>query len=173
MTKWKTMAAAMCMAWASLAAADPAPFGLELGQSTLDEAKAKYRLQHVGTSRYTDGPIFELDPGQVDFQGLQQVKLIYWPDGKLGGVILTLGKYRFDEVVGMLTEKYRLVSRERPFVGDASAELRDGKTRILVEAPHLSFEMTVLYVTDALFTQFEARQRREEARKKAHEAGQL
>lgn len=169
----QSMAAAILFGWATWSGAAPAPFGLEIGKSTIQEARERYRLERSGTNKYTLGPMYRMDPAQVEFDGLQRILLIYWPDGRLASMILEMEKHRFDEVVDMLAEKYRLVSRNRPLVGNASAELRDGDTMILVDAPHLSFTMTVIYSAEAMFKKFNEVQREEKARKKKKESGQL
>ncbi len=169
----KHIAVIVLSGWLSWVGADPAPFGLEIGKSTWKEAEQRYRIERKGINKYTLGPVFKMPPDQVHFEGLRDITLIYWPDGRLAGVLLTMGKFRFDEVVDMLAEKYQLVSRQRPFVGNASAEFRDGDTKIVVDAPHLSFDMTVVYLSKALDRRFKETERQEQILKKTKESEQL
>ena len=67
-------------------------------------------------------------------------------DGKLGGVVMLINKSRFDDLADSLQKKYTVLSSKRPRVGDAHVYMLDGNTAIDLDAPHLSFEMTLLYI---------------------------
>jgi hypothetical protein len=73
----------------------------------------------------------------------------------------------------MLRKKYKVVSQQIPFVGDAHARLTQGTSVILLDAPHLSFEMTLNYLSTGLLTAFEARSAHEKARHEEEQADRL
>lgn len=153
--------------------ADPAPFGLELGKATVTEAKAHFDLDEKGTNRYSGGPMFSVPVSEVDFDGLQDLTLIFNSQNTLVGVLATLPKQQFSSMHGMLSGKYRVVSTNIPFVGNSSAKYVDGGTEITLDAPHMSFEMSMNYLRKELQQTFE-KQSAEEARQKAsRRAGQL
>lgn len=158
---------------AAVAIADPAPFGLELGKTTVAEAKAKFDLNGKGTNRYSDGPMFDVPVSEVNFEGLQDLTLIFDTRDTLVGVLATLPKHQFGTMHGMLSDKYRVVSSNIPFVGDSSAKYVDGGTEITLDAPHMSFDMSMNYLRKELRDAFK-RKSAEEAKAKAQQrAGQL
>lgn len=59
-----------------------------------------------------------------------------------------LEKRRFDEVASLLAEKYKLTKKVRPQVGDRYAKFTAPDTVIEIDAPHLSFDMEVRYMTN-------------------------
>jgi len=69
-------------------------------------------------------------------------------------LIMTLDNGRLREVTAALRQKYRTVRENIPFVGDATALYRQGDNIVRIEAPHLSFSMEVLYLTNRLHEAF-------------------
>ena len=62
----------------------------------------------------------------------------------------------------LLREKYKLVGSRIPFVGDTWAKFVDGNTEILLDAPHLSFSMTLEYEHNSLLNKSKDRDQQEE-----------
>ncbi|MGK0690111.1 MAG: hypothetical protein ABWU22_05495 [Aquificaceae bacterium] len=133
------------LTFALYAWADPAPLGLEIGKATVQDAKARYKLRHAGINKYTSGDMYDVDPKQVDMKYLQSCRLIFDKDGRLMAVVMTFYGNDFDYYYELLSEKYKPVESYKPFVGDKEAKFVDGDTEIILEAPHLSFTMTLLY----------------------------
>lgn len=85
--------------------------------------------------------------------------------------MMQMGKHRLREVTAALRKKYKVQQENIPFVGDASAIYEQGDSLVILNAPHLSFSMTVLYGTRAFLQQTlekysqeqEAHQRRQES----------
>lgn len=149
--------------------ADPAPLGLEIGKATVQDAKARYKLRHAGINKYTSGDMYDVDPKQVDMKYLQSCRLIFDKDGKLMAVVMTFPKSgsgrditEFNYYYKLLREKYKLVGSRIPFVGDTWAKFVDGNTEILLDAPHLSFTMTLEYVHKSLLKKAKERDQQEE-----------
>lgn len=150
---------------------DPAPFGLELGKATVAQAKAKYRLKSDGTNKYSQGPMFKVEPSSVQLDGLQQMTLIFNKQQVLVGVMTTLPKAQFKPFHEMLSKKYRVTSEEVPFVGDASVKYKSGGTQIELDAPHLSFQMSMNYFRNELLDAFKQQEELEQkAKQKATES---
>ncbi|AVP96509.1 hypothetical protein C7S18_04540 [Ahniella affigens] len=158
---------------AGAAFADPAPFGLELGKATLTDAKAKYRLKELGINKYSNGPMHQVQPGQISFEGLRNVTLIFDSNQILSGVLTTFPKGRFNDLNDGLAQKYRLVSKSTPFVGDSEAKYVNGQTEISISAPHMSFELNMIYLRQELLSAFDAQSSAEQQAKKNREDAQL
>lgn len=140
-----------------------APFGLELGYATLAGVKSaigsKTDLREDGTNEYSDGPMLSSDGAGLGIDGLSKVVFIFDRSGVLVGVLMTLPHNGMDHdaqrTVAMLSHKYR-VSDDRidSFMDDGSARLTKGSSVVLVNAPHMSFSMTVNYLTKPFYSTF-------------------
>lgn len=64
-------------------------------------------------------------------------------------------------------------SQDIPFVGDKSASFKNGKTSIFLDAPHLSFEMTMNYVNNGFWKKYQNIQKEEAEQKKRAEQSLL
>lgn len=153
--------------------ADPAPFGLEIGKTTIKELKEKYKVTDAGENKFSGGKMYSIKPSQIDFEGLQGVTTIFSNDGKLLAVLTTLPKNKFDYLYDSLGKKYKLTAKEIPFVGNKSATYLDGNTEISLDAPHLSFEMSMNYISLDLLKAAKAQSSQEENNKKKRENSQL
>lgn len=140
---------------------------VELGVSTLEqvrkEAATAGRVQNAGLSPWSKGPILQIDNPGLGIEGVKSVQYIFDATGKLAAVIMTMSatkgrddlqKRRFDEVAGMLAEKYKLDKKVRPFVGDRYARFTAPDTVIEVDAPHMAFDMEVRYMTSGFLKAF-------------------
>lgn len=157
----------------SVAFADPAIFGMELGKMTESELKAKYNVTHTGTNKYSNGNMYSVPTGSISFEGLQEVSTIFDKNSKLVGVLTKLPKGKFDYLNQTLGGKYKRVSQNIPFVGNKTATYRDGATEITLDAPHMSFTMSMNYLNDSLMSSFNDQSQREQKQKKASEQSQL
>lgn len=156
-----------------LSFADPAPFGLELGKATISDAKKLYSLDETGTNKFTGGAMFNVSTNQINFDGLQELTLIFDQQEKLSGVLTTLPKEKFDSLYSSLNKKYQLVKKERPFVGNQYAEYSNGGSKVFLDAPHLSFQMSMNYLRKDLISKYEAATQAEASAKKKSEESQL
>ena len=140
---------------------------VELGVSTLEqvrkEAASVGRIQNAGTSTWSKGPILLIDNPDLGIEGVKSVQYIFDPAGKLSAVVMTmpsskgmgdLEKRRFDEVAKLLAEKYKIAKKVRPFVGDRYAKFTAPDTTIEIDAPHMSFDMEVRYMTNSFLKAF-------------------
>ena len=170
MTKWLT---AVLIFLPLVALADPAPFGLEIGNATIQDVKQKYNAKRIGINKYSNGEMYALDVSRIELDGLQSAEVIFSQDGKLLAVLMTLTKRKFDYLFDGLSQKYRLISKRIPFVGNKSAKFSDGNTEITLDAPHLGFRMKMNYINMELLKQYASQSDEERQRKEAREMDQL
>jgi hypothetical protein len=161
------------LAVVSASLADPSPFGLELGKTTVSEAQAQYEMTASGINKYSGGPMFDVPTGQIEFDDLLDLTVIFDANDRLVGVMTTLPKGRFGTLHQTLAGKYRLVSENIPFVGNSSAKYIDGETEITLSAPHLSFELTMNYLRKELVDAFAEQSAAEAREKRRAEESQL
>lgn len=104
---------------------------------------------------------------------MQEVTTIFDESGVLVAVLTTLPKSKFDYLHKTLGSKYKRVSQNIPYVGNKSATYRDGETEITLEAPHMSFAMTMNYIRDDFMLTFNQQSEAEKRQKQQNEASQL
>ena len=172
MKKW-VMGCAAALSISLSAMAAPAPFGLEIGKASVADLKAQHSARSVGTNAYTGGEVYQLDVSRIEFDGLKSVQVIFNQSGKVEGVVAMLDKQRFDDIARSLSGKYKTVSKKLPFVGDKRVVWVDSSTEIMLDAPHMSFEMTMQYVTKDLLRKFNNSVNESSKAKTKHEASQL
>lgn len=158
---------------ATLLHADPAPFGLEIGTSTISMMKEKYSSTLVGTNTLTQGDVYDLDPSELGIEGMRTARVTYDKNGKLMAVATTFSKEKFQYLFGQMKSKYKLMSSNIPFVGDTSAKFKNGNTEIQLIAPHMSFEMEMNYVNINLLKAAKQKSSNDAQKKSKQEASQL
>lgn len=150
--------------------------GLEIGVTTVDQARQLLRSAGVkqrGISQLTNGPMLESNGDGLDIAGLKSVLALFDDQQRLAAVMLTVNKDRFGEIARLMAEKYSVVSQRRPFVGNAFVRMKSGDVRIEIDAPHMSFEMTVLYGLNSFWNAMEKAKADEQAAKERTERGKL
>jgi hypothetical protein len=147
--------------------------GFEIGTSTVEQVKSQLvkqtKIEDEGTNKYTGGTQFKTDGSGYDIESLNEVTYIFDQDQKLAGVIMDMGKHRFDEILGLLAAKYKVSAKQRPFVGNMFARLNAKGVTIELDAPHLGFNMQASYIRDDLYRQFHTQANQETQQKKAVE----
>ena len=152
----------------SVAHANTSVIGLEIGKSTIEDVKSKYKIEYSDTTDW--GTSYLVDPSAINIEGLNKVLvLLKKDDGKLGGVFMFIDKNRFNDLADSLQKKYKVTSSKRPRVGDAYVYMLDGKTAIELEAPHMSFMMTLIYIEKDLKDEAVSKTEQEEQQKKQAE----
>lgn len=157
----------------AVAVAEPAPFGLEMGKATVDDLKAKYSAELTGVNKYSLGPMYQLRPGQLGVSGLQKATAIFDSGNKLVAVLTEMPKSKFDQMHQALSSKYRVVSKQIPFVGNKKVVMEDGETEITLDAPHMSFEMEMNYINKSFYESFRRISEEEKRQKRQQEMGNL
>ena len=150
------------------------PFGLELGIATYAQVKqdigGKTSLSDGGMNKYSGGKMLQGNGEGLGIEGLSELTFIFDQSDKLAAVLMTLPKDSFQKTLSALSAKYKLVAKEVPFVGDASAKFQQGDSVIEVSSPHMSFEMTVSYMTRELKKAFTQQAGSERATKEKRQA---
>lgn len=153
--------------------ANPAPFGLELGKATIQDVKQKYDATLKGINKYSLGKMFSLPPGQLGIDGLKSSTVIFNREGKLIAVLNTLPNYKFDSLYSSLRSKYQVQSSDIPFVGNKKVVMKDGDTQIILDSPHMSFDMELNYINDAFLKAVRQQQQQERQQKQSRELNNL
>ena len=161
----------------SVAHANTSVIGLEIGKSTIEDVKSKYKIEYSDTNTFDWGSSHIIDSSAINIEGLNKVYVfLKKDDGKVGSVVMLFDKSRsrFDELADSLQKKYKVTSykvtsSKRPRVGDAHVHLQDGNTLIELEAPHMSFMMTLAYVDKNVREAAERKSKQEAQQKKQAE----
>lgn len=153
--------------------ADPMIFGMELGKTTESQLKTMYDAQRTGMNKYSNGSMYSVPTSSIDFDGLQEVTAIFDTKEVLVAVLTDFPKSKFDYLNSAIGSKYQQVSQNIPFVGNKSATYRDGETEIKLNAPHLSFTMTMNYLRDDFMRAFRSQSEAERRQKESNESSQL
>lgn len=147
-------------------AKNPSPLGIEIGNTTLDQVKNKYTCINTGINKFSLGPMCNLDVTQLNIEGLKKATVIADRKGTVVALILTFPKYKFNELFNTLSSKYTLLYKEIPFVGNKYAKFRYGNTIIQLDAPHLSFDLTLTYTLNSFLKEYYKAREKEEKQKK-------
>jgi len=160
----------------ALVAAATSPLGFTLGQTTPAEVRRSLppdMITELTHSPDTANALIEINPAAFDFDGLEQVLLIFDHD-QLVTVVLTIAKRRFRDVLADLRAKYSVAREDiNNFMQNGKASFRSGDDWIHLEAPHLSFSLTLLYATDEMWRETVRDIEEDEAKKRQQERGKL
>ncbi|TDF82392.1 hypothetical protein [Pseudomonas sp. H9] len=167
-----TLALALTLT-ATAVQAEPSVFGLTIGKTTEAQFLKQYSASQVGTNAFNQGHMYEVAPGSIDFEGLQKVLVVFDAQGSLAGVNAQFPKEKFDYLNQALAKKYKLVDKQIPFVGNKSATYSDGNAKIILEAPHMSFQMNMTYLTKTFDKAIADGQRKAKNQQRDKEASQL
>ena len=81
---------------------------------------------------------------------------------------------RFSHIYGILNNKYKLVKKETPFVGDQIATFKDGDTEITLSAPHMGhFKVHLNYIRNELMENYKKRSSENKKAKDKNDAAAL
>lgn len=98
-------------------------------------------------SQRTGGKILMSDGQGLGVDGLTKFIAVFDKSETLVAVIMTMPK-NVNSTYSKLSEKYKPVSKNvDEFMGFGTAKLEKGDSFIVLEAPHLSFAMDVVYAT--------------------------
>jgi hypothetical protein len=163
-----------CIAIASSAVAGTPILGFEIGSSSVEQVRTeltkKTKVEDAGTNKYSGGAMLKTDGSPYEIAGLNDVLYVFDSQKKLMAVIMNMNKAQFDQIYRYISAKYKVVSEQRPFVGNQYARFNSPDSVIEIAAPHLSFEMEVRYIRKDLMEKYNAESRAEEAARKKAEA---
>jgi len=151
--------------------------GFEISKTSLDAVKTsvskKAELTFKGNNRASKGPMYTAPGSAFDIEGLHRVIFVFDDSQTLQCVILTMDKSRFDTVLEHLRAKYTVVASDISPVGRKFVHLHGGTTTIELSAPHMSFEMDVRYLDDAMVEAFDRITSQDKADQDAKEAAKF
>lgn len=177
----QTLALAGCLLIPLAQAADVAPFGFPVGKATKSQVetslKGKVVLKTLGTNKYSLGPMLSAPGRGFDLEGLNEALFVFDRSETLVAVQMTFDKGfsfgRFGKLYEYLRNKYPVTDQSIPHVGDNWAHFRQGNVVIEIDAPHMGFTVTVLYMTQDFEKRFRAILREERQNKKQREVNQF
>jgi hypothetical protein len=161
--KW-VLASLLCALAALVAnvalAANAAPLGVEIGAASYEQVKAKLgsvtELRDGGTNKFSGGKVLASTGKGLDVDGLVRILFIFDRADVLQGVVMTLNQ-NFHPTYEILRKKYKLVSKQTPPVGPGYAKFAQGSSLITLEAPTMSFEMTLSYLSKSLIDLYKSK----------------
>jgi len=161
----------------ALAANNATPFGVEVGVATLADVQktigTKTRMSESGINKFTGGKMFAADGAGLDVEGVNGITFIFDQANVLAGVIVKMPKDP-RSLAKTFSAKYKLVSnRIDNFMNYGYAKFQKGATIIEIDAPHLSFDMEVRYITTNLMAAFLQQSGAEQAAKQKRKADSL
>jgi hypothetical protein len=130
------------------------PYGLELGAATSTQVKERFKgnqVSEAGISAVTGGPMLMFDSPNFGPEGLQSALFVFDKQDRLAAIQMTLPKEfagkNVNAIADQLATKYAQKARNLPSVGNGTARYERGNSVVLVDAPNMSFEFTVSYMT--------------------------
>ena len=156
-----------------LCAADPAPFGLEIGKTSITDLKKKYSVSKAGINAYSGGMMYKVSTAHIKFEGLKELFVIFDKKGILAAVMTKLPDYKFNYLLKSLRSKYTITSSELPFVGSKEVKFKSGNTEITLRAPHFSFSVSMNYLRKDFLDTYRRVNQRQKRQKQKRESSQL
>lgn len=158
---------------AHTAFAAPAPLGLELGKANVSEMKKKYTANYLGVNKYSQGEMYSLPASQINVSGVTKATAVFNKKQNLVAILLTMDKHRFDSIHNSLKSKYRVQSKNIPFVGNKKVVYKSGSTEVELSAPHMSFDMSLEYYQDEFINAYKRILQQEKQKEKQKEVSNL
>jgi hypothetical protein len=159
--------------YTSIVFAEPAPFGLEIKKATYEDTKKKYSGSDNGITKYSLGKVYQIEVSNIDMEGIESVDAIFDQNDKLVAVFAKFSKARYDALFNYLNQRYKLTSNQDAFVGNRYAIFRDGDTKIVLDAPHMSFSLSLNYLNDDFAKLYVEKSTEEEKEKEKKEMQSL
>jgi hypothetical protein len=139
--------------------------GFTLNKTTYPEVKLgfldKGYVPATASERngFTGGRMVAFSGSEVGMEDIKEGSFIFDKDDKFVALRFTLPKGKSSKYGGgrmanfhalrdALAKEYKLVSENIPFVGNSSAKFYRGNCYVLIDSPHLDFDMSVYYWLD-------------------------
>lgn len=149
----------------------PLGFALELTHPSdvQTQLKGKATIETLGINRFSKGKMLKVAGKAFDIQGLKDVVFVFDAIDQLTAVSLTMDKSQFATIFAHLANKYTLVEKQVPFVGNKSARFSHPTGSVVMDAPHLDFTMRITYQTRAFEKAFQDTLEKDKARRQKKE----
>lgn len=152
--------------------ANPSPLGFELNRSTISDVEKQYRIT-VKERNYWDGNNYYINIRDVKLDGLRELLVICNDNDVIQALILTVDKDKFPKFFDSLSEKYQIVAKETHMFGYKKAEFNADQSIIIMESPHFSFDMWIIYITKSFYEKYKKQRAEEEEIKKVKDKTML
>lgn len=124
----------------------------EIKLGTLEKGVIMGQLENLNS--FTKGRMLQCSGADIGIEHIKNVVFIFDQKETLVAIRLVMPKDKpskygggfgagFQEVRNQFAKSYHLVSEQIPFVGNSYAKFSEGNCFILIDAPHLSSDMTV------------------------------
>ena len=164
----------MIMGFSIAVFADVTALGFTLGKTNYKTVSEQApSLKDIGINKYSQGKMLKGMSHRFKIQGLKETLFIFDKQEKLALMMMTFNKNQFNSVVGYLKSKYPLKTKRMPFVGNKNVTFKKDGINIEVNAPHMSFDMTVVYSTDHFDKAYQKIQLQERRLKNKREQSQF
>lgn len=181
MTTVRSLALVGCLLIPAVQAADVAPLGFPVGKATKSQVETSLRgkvvLKTLGTNKYSLGPMLSAPGHGFELEGLNEALFVFDRNETLVAVRMQFEKGfmgdRFRKLYAYLRQKYPVTDQSIPHVGDSWARFRQGNVAIKIDAPHMNFTVTVLYMTQDFEKRFRDALREERQNRKQREVNQF
>lgn len=151
--------------------------GFEIGVSTLEQVTStlqkKTKVKDLGLNKYSLGAVLRTDGSSYDIEGLDSVFYVFDAQKKLVMVTMIISNSRFDDIYQALSNKYKVSTKQLPFVGDKLVRFDSPDSMIEMSAPHMSSETTITYVRHDLEKKISAQLEAEASAKKKSDAAKF
>ena len=130
----------------------PAPYGIKLGQTTVEEIKRKFSVLDTKEMKIGDVsfPSYALDPVDFNVGNLtaKEVNIVTIGDSNIVEAVGVVFKGKcYADLKRILAKKYQVIKSEEPFVGDYYCLLRGKDQSIEIIQDHLDFDTLLRYTT--------------------------
>ncbi|MEY0304321.1 hypothetical protein AB7W11_20680 [Providencia manganoxydans] len=146
--------------------AEVSVIGITINQDTKNDIEKNYIIDNK------DGEVWELKPTEIPIEGIKKVEVIFQND-HVKGVWLVVEKHRFNYFFDALKSKYKLIKKDIPLVGNKYARFEKENVTIWIDAPHMSFNMDVVYMDKKYKKELDTYRNKMKQEKKNRELEQL
>lgn len=146
--------------------AEVSVIGITINQDTKEDIEKNYIIENK------DGAVWGLKRSEIPIEGIKKAEVIF-QDDHVKGVWLVVEKHRFNYFFDALKSKYKLIKKDTPFVGNQYARFEKEDVLIWIDAPHMSFNMDVVYMDKKYKKELDAYRNKMKQEKKNRELEQL
>lgn len=148
------------------AIADVSVIGITINKDTKENVVSKYEVISE------NGNVLTLNEKNIPIDNVSSA-VVALENNKVKAVLLVIQKSKFDYFYNLLKGKYKLTKKEIPYVGNKYASFIKDDVIILLDAPHLSFEMDLLYIDREYDKALKKRQKEKKENEKKQDSEQL
>ncbi len=140
--------------------ANPRPLGFELNKTNISQIKEVYQITKKEKNHW-QGYNYYLNIVDIKLEGLNELLIICDDNNLVQAIIFTINNEKFAEFYQLLSEKYKLILNQNPYMGNKKIGFADSDCTIILDSPHLSANMSIIYITDEFLIKFKNNQLKE------------